>query len=144
MTGMYWSSARFTAASSQSVSWARLAIRFAYFPRFASWPRNADYFDFESRYTRGETEYTCPPDDLTADELARVEAVALAAYEALDLSGYGRVDIVLDGDGVPQVLELESVPGMTDTSLLPIAASAAGMTLRRCSCGADCRRCGRG
>ena len=92
-------------------------------------PRNADHFDFESRYTRGETEYTCPPDDLTDDELARVEAVALAAYEALDLSGYGRVDIVLDGDGVPQVLELESVPGMTDTSLLPMAAGAIGMRL---------------
>ncbi|MBC7644750.1 MAG: D-alanine--D-alanine ligase, partial [Thermoleophilia bacterium] len=47
----------------------------------------------------------------------------------LDLSGYGRVDLVLDADGVPQVLELESVPGMTDTSLLPIAAAAAGMKL---------------
>lgn len=90
-------------------------------------PRNAGWYDFESRYTAGETEFTCPPDEATGAELAEAERVALAAYRALSVSGFGRVDLILDAAGVPWVLELATVPGMTDTSLFPLACEAGGL-----------------
>jgi len=92
-------------------------------------PRQAEWYDFESRYTHGQTEFACPTDDVSDAELAEAERVALASYAALDLSGFGRVDIILDSDGVPWVLELNSIPGLTDTSLLPLAARTAGLEL---------------
>lgn len=92
-------------------------------------PRNAEWYDFESRYTHGQTELVCPADDVSQEELERIERAALAAYRTLDLSGLGRVDIILDDAGVPWVLELNSIPGMTSTSLLPLAAAAAGLTM---------------
>lgn len=92
-------------------------------------PRHADWYDFESRYTHGQTEFTCPADDVGDDEMQRVEQVALASYEALDLSGFGRVDMILSEDGTPWVLELNSIPGLTDTSLLPLAARTVGLAL---------------
>lgn len=92
-------------------------------------PRRADHYDFESRYTHGETEFACPPTDLSERELAACTDAALRSCAALDLSGCARVDIILDDDGVPWVLEINSVPGMTDTSLLPMAARAAGLSL---------------
>ena len=56
-------------------------------------------------------------------------AVALHTWEALGCGGFARVDVMLGGEGVgPQVLEVNSVPGLTDTSLLPIAAEAAGIS----------------
>lgn len=92
-------------------------------------PRHADWYDFESRYTHGQTEFTCPADDVSDAELAHVCDVALAAYAALDLSGFGRVDMILGDDGTPWVLEVNSIPGLTDTSLFPLAASTGGMSL---------------
>jgi D-alanine-D-alanine ligase len=94
-------------------------------------PRHADWFDYESRYGHGETEFTCPPQDLDADVLARVEDVARAAYEALDISGYGRVDLMLDVAGEPWVLEVSPVPGLTETSLVSVSCDAAGIPLEQ-------------
>lgn len=92
-------------------------------------PRHADHFDFEARSTTGDCTLTSPPTDLDADEIDRACAAALATYEALDLSGWARADMIIDADGAVWMLECNSVPGVTSSSLLPIAAAAAGLSL---------------
>jgi D-alanine-D-alanine ligase len=85
-----------------------------------------DRYDFEARYEIGRTNFVCPA-ELTSDEEAAVTAAALAAYGALGCTGFSRVDVILEEDG-PQVLEVNAIPGLTDTSLLPQAAEAAGLS----------------
>jgi D-alanine-D-alanine ligase len=92
-------------------------------------PADGDRFDFEARYEIGRTEFVCPARVEQREEEA-VTAVALAAYEALDCAGFSRVDLILGADG-PQVLEVNAIPGLTDTSLLPQAAEAAGISFER-------------
>lgn len=92
-------------------------------------PRHADWFDYESRYSHGETEFTCPPEGFEPRVLQRVEDVSQLAYEALDISGCGRVDLIVDEDGQPWVLEVSPVPGLTETSLMTIACEAAGVSI---------------
>jgi D-alanine-D-alanine ligase len=91
-------------------------------------PADGDRYDFEARYEIGRTTFACPA-ELGAAEAA-VTAAALGAYEALGCSGFARVDLILAADG-PQVLEVNAIPGLTDTSLLPQAAEAAGMSFER-------------
>jgi D-alanine-D-alanine ligase len=85
-----------------------------------------DRYDFEARYEIGRTSFSCPA-DLSGEEEAAVTAAALAAYEALGCTGVSRVDLILEAGG-PQVLEVNAVPGLTDTSLLPQSAEAAGIS----------------
>jgi D-alanine-D-alanine ligase len=92
-------------------------------------PGDGDRYDFEARYEIGRTEFVCPA-ELSGEETAAVTAAALAAYEALGCSGFSRVDLILTADG-PQVLEVNAIPGLTDTSLLPQAAEAAGMSFEQ-------------
>jgi D-alanine-D-alanine ligase len=92
-------------------------------------PRHADWFDYESRYSHGETEFTCPPLDMDEAVVERAQQVALDAFEALDISGYGRVDIIVDDAGEPWVLEVAPVPGLTETSLVSVSLDAAGIPL---------------
>jgi D-alanine-D-alanine ligase len=92
-------------------------------------PGGGDRYDFEARYEIGRTEFVCPA-ELDSGEAAAVTAAALAAYKALGCSGFSRVDLILAADG-PQVLEVNAIPGLTDTSLLPQAAEAAGMTFEQ-------------
>ena len=89
-------------------------------------PTRGDRYDFEARYEIGRTSFICPA-ELTDEEEAAVNAAALAAYEALGCAGFSRVDLILE-DGRPQVLEVNAIPGLTDTSLLPQSAEAAGMS----------------
>jgi D-alanine-D-alanine ligase len=89
-------------------------------------PSGGDRYDFEARYEIGRTEFICPAELSEADAEA-VDVAALGAYEALGCSGFSRVDLILAADG-PQVLEVNAIPGLTDTSLLPQAAEAAGMS----------------
>ena len=89
-------------------------------------PSGGDRYDFEARYEIGRTEFICPA-EFDADVATAVTGAALAAYEALGCSGFSRVDLILAEDG-PQVLEVNAIPGLTDTSLLPQAAEAAGMS----------------
>ena len=89
-------------------------------------PKEEDLFNYEARYEIGRTEYLCPA-ALTEDELTEVQAAAHACYEALWCTGFARVDLILDRDSTPQVLEANAIPGLTDTSLLPMAADAAGI-----------------
>jgi D-alanine-D-alanine ligase len=88
-------------------------------------PREGDFFNFEARYEIGRTEYVCPA-DLGGEETARVQEIATRAYETLGCSGFARVDLMLGDDG-PQLLEVNAIPGLTDTSLFPMAAEAAGV-----------------
>jgi D-alanine-D-alanine ligase len=92
-------------------------------------PLAGDNYDFEARYEIGRTSFVCPA-QLGDEEASAVTDVALASYEALGCSGFSRVDLILDGAG-PQVLEVNAIPGLTDTSLLPQAAEAAGMSFER-------------
>jgi D-alanine-D-alanine ligase len=89
-------------------------------------PVDREFYDFEARYTAGLTELHAPADipDAVAEEAAQL---ALACYRALGCRGFSRVDMILDDDGDLWVLEVNAIPGMTDTSLLPRAAEASGI-----------------
>jgi D-alanine-D-alanine ligase len=88
-------------------------------------PTDEDFFNFEARYEIGRTEYVCPA-DLPAETTAEVQRVAARTWKTLDCYGFARVDLIL-ADAGPQVLEVNAIPGLTDTSLLPQAAEAAGI-----------------
>ncbi len=92
-------------------------------------PQEGDAYDFEARYEIGRTSFICPA-ELSTKEARAVTEAALAAYEALGCSGFSRVDLILAAGG-PQVLEVNAIPGLTDTSLLPQAAEAAGMSFEQ-------------
>lgn len=83
-------------------------------------------FDYAARYTPGATEYYAPA-RLDPEVAARVQAIALQTFRALELRDVARVDLLVDGDGHPWVIDVNVSPGMTDTSLLPMAARAAGI-----------------
>lgn len=87
----------------------------------------ADFFDYEAKYN-GETEELCPAplDRLTTE---RVQETALRAHECLGCRDYSRVDVMLTADGRMFVLEVNTLPGMTEQSLLPKAARAAGLSM---------------
>jgi len=89
-------------------------------------PRDEDFYEYESRYEIGRTDFVCPA-DLDAATTERVQSLALGVHELLGCRSLSRVDLMLDGGGEPWVLEANTVPGMTDTSLLPQAADAAGI-----------------
>ncbi|MGV1048359.1 MAG: D-alanine--D-alanine ligase family protein [Solirubrobacterales bacterium] len=92
-------------------------------------PAEGDPYDFEARYAIGRTRFVCPAELGDEQERAVTEA-ALATYRALGCSGFARIDLILDREG-PWVLEANAIPGLTDTSLLPQAAEAAGMTFEQ-------------
>ena len=91
-------------------------------------PREQDRFNYEARYEIGRSEYVCPA-DLGAAEGPVLDA-ALRTWDVLGFDGFCRVDMILGEDG-PQVLEANAIPGLTDTSLLPMAAEAAGFGFER-------------
>ena len=89
-------------------------------------PRDG-FYDYDHKYTSGASEYFVPA-PLTEAESARVQATACAAHRALGLEVYSRVDILLAPDGSMSVLEINTIPGMTELSLLPKAAAVAGLS----------------
>lgn len=89
-------------------------------------PAEGDPYDFEARYEIGRTHFVCPA-DLSPTERAAITDAALATCRALGCEGFARVDLILGADG-PWVLEVNAIPGLTDTSLLPQSAEAAGMS----------------
>ena len=93
---------------------------------------NEGFYDYNNKYTKGATEYLVPA-PLNAAETAAVQEVALAAVRALGLRVYSRVDILLSPTG-PTVLEINTIPVMTETSLLPKAASAIGLDFTALCC----------
>lgn len=83
-------------------------------------------YDYTNKYTAGRTDYFCPA-RLDPDTTRRVQAAALGAYRAVGARDYARVDVLVAPDGQPFVLEVNTLPGMTELSLLPKAAAAAGL-----------------
>jgi D-alanine-D-alanine ligase len=88
-----------------------------------------DSYDFEARYEIGRTRFVCPA-ELSAEEERAVTDAALATYRALGCTGFARIDVILGADG-PWLLEANAIPGLTDTSLLPQAAEAAGLSFEQ-------------
>jgi D-alanine-D-alanine ligase len=85
-----------------------------------------DFYSYENKYTKGNSDYFCPA-RIDAATTAAVQKAALDAYRSLSLEVYSRVDILLDSQNRPFVLEVNTIPGMTETSLLPKAAAAVGI-----------------
>ncbi|HEX9766809.1 MAG TPA: hypothetical protein VGA36_08590, partial [Nitriliruptorales bacterium] len=83
-------------------------------------------YDFAARYTAGTVEFHVPA-RLDHEVTERVRAAAVAAYEAVGARHVSRCDLIVDEHGTPFILELDTCPGMTETSLLPLAAQAAGL-----------------
>ncbi len=90
-------------------------------------PHEGSYFDFESRYEIGKTDYVCPA-DLPDEVTSAVMDLAVNTFRALGCYGFSRVDLILPEDGPAQVLEANVIPGLTETSLFPQAAEAAGIS----------------
>lgn len=86
-----------------------------------------EFYDYEAKYLRDDTRYLCPC-GLSAVREAELQALALRAFASLDARGWGRVDVMTDAAGRWYLLEVNTVPGMTDHSLVPMAATAAGLS----------------
>ena len=83
-------------------------------------------YDYTNKYTPGKTDYLCPA-KFNAAATQRIQEAALGAFKAIGGRDYARVDVMVRMDGSPVVLEVNTLPGMTETSLLPKAAAAAGL-----------------
>jgi D-alanine-D-alanine ligase len=86
-----------------------------------------EFYDYEAKYFSDDTRYICPC-GLPADQERSVQRTALEAFHLLGCSGWGRVDAMLERDGKLQLLEVNTIPGMTDHSLVPMAARAKGIS----------------
>jgi len=91
------------------------------------------FYDYEAKYFRDDTRYFCPS-GLAAPVEAHLAQLALAAFEACGAEGWGRADFMMDGTGRPLLLEINTVPGMTDHSLVPMAARTAGISFEQLVC----------
>ncbi|OYY73451.1 MAG: D-alanine--D-alanine ligase [Gammaproteobacteria bacterium 28-57-27] len=85
-----------------------------------------DFYDFDAKYLANDTRYLCPC-GLSPEDEATLQRLALDAFRAVGAEGWGRVDVMRDADGQFWLLEINTVPGMTDHSLVPMAARATGM-----------------
>ena len=89
-------------------------------------PKN-EFYDYEAKYLRDDTEYLCPC-GLSAEKEMQIQAEALQAFRAIGCTGWGRVDFLMDEKKNHYFLEVNTSPGMTDHSLVPMAAKAAGIS----------------
>jgi D-alanine-D-alanine ligase len=91
-------------------------------------PRDG-FFSYDAKYTKGQTEYLVPA-PLAPSEALRAQELALQAHAALGCRDYSRVDLIMGGDGRMVVLEVNTIPGFTETSLMPKAAREAGLDFK--------------
>ena len=89
-----------------------------------------DIYDYHSKYFSNKTEYLCPS-DLTDQQEKNIQTIAMRAFNLTGANGWGRVDFILDKDKNPYLLEINTVPGMTSHSLVPMAAKVAGMNFEQ-------------
>jgi D-alanine-D-alanine ligase len=89
-------------------------------------PQAVEFYDFEAKYLRNDTQYHCPS-GLAPEQERAYQAMALEAFRLVGCRGWGRIDFMLDTDGQPYLLEVNTSPGMTDHSLVPMAARVAGV-----------------
>jgi D-alanine-D-alanine ligase len=92
-------------------------------------PKN-EFYDYEAKYLRNDTEYLCPC-GLSAEKEAQIQQEALLAFKTIGCRGWGRVDFLMDDKGNHYFLEINTSPGMTDHSLVPMAARAAGISFEK-------------
>lgn len=85
------------------------------------------FYDFHSKYTKGETEYIIPP-ECPENIIEKIKEIARKAYKSIKCSGAARVDFILTDNSVPYALEINTIPGMTETSLLPKSAQYQGIS----------------
>ena len=95
-------------------------------PAVEAIPQGRELYDFDARYTPGLTEFAVPA-DLGGELAEAAERMALDAFGRMGVRGFCRVDLILSGDGL-EVIDLPTIPGLTETSLLPMAAEAAGIS----------------
>ncbi len=88
---------------------------------------NAEFYDYQAKYFSNETQYLCPS-ELSEPREQDLQELCLQAFESVGCRGWGRVDVMVDGQGNYQLLEVNTVPGMTSHSLVPMAAKAAGLS----------------
>ncbi len=84
-------------------------------------------YDYQNKYFGSDTKYHCPS-GLPPDQESAIQSQALQAFRLLGCSGWGRIDLMLDKSGNPSFLEMNTIPGMTDHSLVPMAARARGIS----------------
>lgn len=89
-----------------------------------------EFYDYEAKYLRDDTQYLCPC-GLSAEQEARIQAEALQAFRVLGAQGWGRVDFLMDEAGQHYFLEVNTSPGMTDHSLVPMGARARGLSFEQ-------------
>ena len=88
------------------------------------------FYDYEAKYTSDDTQYICPC-GLSEQKESSLAAMVLCAFKAVGASGWGRVDFMIDKDNKPWLIEVNTVPGMTDHSLVPMAAKQAGISFKQ-------------
>ncbi|HEY0665785.1 MAG TPA: D-alanine--D-alanine ligase [Gallionella sp.] len=86
-----------------------------------------EFYDYEAKYLRDDTRYRCPS-GLPAGQEAEMQRLAIQAFSLIGAQGWGRVDFLMSEDGSPYLLEVNTSPGMTDHSLVPMAARQAGIS----------------
>jgi len=89
-----------------------------------------EFYDYEAKYLRDDTRYLCPA-GLAPDKEAEMQQLAQQAFSVVGGAGWGRVDFLVDAAGKPYLLEVNTAPGMTDHSLVPMAARQAGMSFEQ-------------
>jgi len=92
-------------------------------------PKN-NYYDYECKYTPGMSEYTCPA-HIDQNLVEKIEENTMQLFQKFDCSVYARADYILDKSGVPYFLEMNTLPGMTSTSLVPKSAYAKGQSFQK-------------
>jgi D-alanine-D-alanine ligase len=88
-----------------------------------------EFYDYDAKYLADDTRYICP--GLSAQDEERLAGLVLRSFQVLGCRGWGRVDLMLDANGQPYFLEMNTAPGMTDHSLVPMAARKAGLSFEQ-------------
>ncbi len=91
---------------------------------------NAEFYDYQAKYFSDQTQYLCPS-ELSEPREQALQALCMQAFDSVGCRGWGRVDVMVDSRGDFQLLEVNTVPGMTSHSLVPMAAKAAGLSFEQ-------------
>ena len=92
-----------------------------------------EFYDYQAKYESNDTQYLCPA-KIKPGLTKKIQEMSLSAFRALDCSVWGRVDLMLDESGAPLLLEVNTVPGMTSHSLVPMAAAEQGLDFSSLVC----------
>ena len=94
-------------------------------------PRKSKFYDYASKYADGGSDHMIPPPDMSAKKIQELQNMAAKAHRLIGAAGMSRTDFIMDAKGRPYVLEINTIPGMTPTSLLPQAAAALGISFSK-------------